>query len=114
MKLTTKKERTASLNRKILLRSLVDELWNHMPLIEYRFHETRKWRFDLAIPGPKLALEIQGLGPGGAMGAHQRIGYMEKEHEKIASAVSMGWRVMFCTWRAVENGTALKWLKAAL
>lgn len=30
------------------------------PVAEYRFHETRKWRFDHAWPDRKLALEIDG------------------------------------------------------
>lgn len=27
---------------------------------EYRFHPTRKWRFDFAIPHIKVAIEIEG------------------------------------------------------
>ena len=27
---------------------------------EYRFHKTRKWRFDYALPSFKIALEVEG------------------------------------------------------
>lgn len=30
---------------------------------EYQFHETRKYRFDWAIPEYKIAIEYEGLGP---------------------------------------------------
>ena len=28
--------------------------------VEYRFHPTRKWRFDAAFPSEKVAVEIEG------------------------------------------------------
>src|ERR1044072_3735597 len=55
------------------------------PLPEYRFHPTRKWRFDFAWPEHKLALEIQG-GAWVAGSHHLCPGSVQKEHEKRNAA----------------------------
>ncbi|EPP5336614.1 hypothetical protein ACUSRM_000689 [Vibrio alginolyticus] len=31
-----------------------------VPMSEYRFHETRRWRFDFAYPDQQLAIEVEG------------------------------------------------------
>jgi hypothetical protein len=64
------------------------------PVYEYRFHPTRKWRMDLAWPEQKVYLEVQG----GVFtnGRHSRGAAMLKEWEKINTASSMGWRVLYC------------------
>ena len=31
-----------------------------VPMSEYRFHETRRWRFDFAYPEQLLAIEVEG------------------------------------------------------
>jgi very-short-patch-repair endonuclease len=62
---------------------------------EYRFHPTRKFRFDYAFPDKKLAIEIEG----GIWirGRHTRpIGYA-KDCEKYNIAALMGWRVIRVT-----------------
>lgn len=59
---------------------------------EYRFHPTRKFRFDYAIPSKKIAIEQEG----GAWtnGRHTRgKGYIS-DMEKYNLATSMGWRVL--------------------
>jgi hypothetical protein len=64
------------------------------PVAEYRFHPTRKWRFDYAWPEVRLALEVQGgIWTGGR---HVRGGALLKEWEKINTAATLGWRVMYC------------------
>lgn len=30
------------------------------PVSEYKFHESRRWRFDYAWPDHKIALEVEG------------------------------------------------------
>lgn len=58
---------------------------------EYRFHPTRKWRFDYADPENKIAVEIDG----GAFiqGRHTRgLGFI-KDQDKCNAAVVLGWRV---------------------
>ena len=59
---------------------------------EYRFHATRLWRFDLLHL--KLAVEIEGIGPAGTAGRHQRIGGFQADLEKYAEAWADGWRVL--------------------
>ncbi len=62
------------------------------PKCEYRFDPDRKWRFDLAWPVQKVALEIDG----GLFveGAHNRglalLGQMEKQN----AAVLQGWKIL--------------------
>ena len=64
------------------------------PVYEYRFHPTRKWRMDMAWIDQKVFLEVQG----GIFvrGRHSRGAAMLKEWEKINTASSMGWRVLYC------------------
>lgn len=59
---------------------------------EYRFHPTRKWRFDYAIPDKMIAIEYNGI-----MSAKSRhttvIGY-SNDLEKINQAQLLGWKVL--------------------
>lgn len=55
---------------------------------EHVFHPTRKWRFDYAFLGPKLAIEIDG------QGRHQSYVGFRGDCEKFNSAVLHGWRVL--------------------
>jgi len=62
------------------------------PAQEYRFHPTRKWRFDLAYPDKKIAIEAEGGVWTG--GRHTRGGGYTKDAEKYNAAVVLGWRVL--------------------
>lgn len=79
---------------------------------EYRFHPTRKWRFDLAWPELKLALEIDG----GLYvnGGHSRGKAREGDYEKDAAAMALGWRVMRVSTGQLKSGLALLWIKAVM
>jgi len=60
---------------------------------EYKFHPTRKWRFDFCFAN-RVALEVQGgLFSGGR---HSRGASLLKEHEKLNNAACMGYRVLYC------------------
>lgn len=64
------------------------------PEFEHRFHETRKWRLDLAWPAEKVCLEVQG---GIFMrGRHTRGAALLKEWEKLNTLAARGWRVLYC------------------
>lgn len=65
------------------------------PVTEHRFHSTRRWRFDLAWPDRKVAVEIDG--GGWVNGRHSRGGGIEKDAEKFAEATLLGWRVFRCS-----------------
>lgn len=63
------------------------------PVRECRFHPTRRWRFDLAWPDLKVAVEVDGIGFG-----HQSIAGRKADNEKQNHAVLDGWSVFrFCT-----------------
>ena len=66
-----------------------------VPRLEYRFHPTRKWRFDYAWLEIQLAIERQG--GVWTRGKHARGAGMLKDHEKLNAAQMMGWRVLQCT-----------------
>lgn len=100
---------------------------------EYRFHPTRKWRFDFAIPSLKIAIELDG---GEAMrtvtcancganparmttkkgstvirlggGHHTPDGY-RRNREKMNEAVLLGWAVLGASGKQVEDGDAVEW-----
>lgn len=63
------------------------------PLYEHAFHPHRKWRFDLAWPDERVAIEVQG----GLFvhGRHTRGAALIAEHEKLNHAAMLGWRVLF-------------------
>jgi len=82
------------------------------PLAEYRFHATRKWRFDFAYPDLKLAIEIEG----GIWrrGRHNRASGFVRDAEKYNEAAISGWRVLRIPTNMVEDGTGLVYLERAL
>lgn len=90
---------------------LVDELLRQLkalkvpkPELEVRFHDTRKWRFDLCWRERLLAVEIDGGTFCG--GRHVRPAGYEKDCEKINEAILLGWRVLRFTSRQVKSGEA--------
>ena len=73
---------------------------------EYRFHPTRKWRFDLCLPSCMVAVEQEGAVWTG--GRHTRgSGYL-KDMEKYNEAAILGWFVLRFTPEQIRNGTALR------
>ena len=74
------------------------------PVAEFRFHRTRKWRFDWAWPAYRIALEVDG----GlfVQGRHSRGAGQLADFEKINEALIHGWRVFRCTPKQVRNGEA--------
>jgi hypothetical protein len=62
---------------------------------EYVFHETRKWRFDWAIPAEKIAVEFEGgiFIKSGNKGHRSAQGIM-RDIEKYNAAAAAGWRVV--------------------
>lgn len=62
---------------------------------EYKFHPTRKWRFDYAIPAHKIALEVEGGVWTG--GRHTSPKGFLGDMEKYNTATAMGWRLLRTT-----------------
>lgn len=82
------------------------------PEVEFRFHPTRRWRFDFAFPLKGLAVEVEGITHGG--GRHQRAAGFEEDCRKYAAAMVLGWRVLRVTPRMVQTGEAIGLILALL
>ena len=82
------------------------------PEAEFKFHPTRRWRFDFAWPTESLAVEVDG----GAWvnGRHSRGSGVEKDCEKYAEAMCAGWRILRVTPKHVHSGEALAWISRLL
>lgn len=59
---------------------------------EHKFHPTRRWRFDYAIPAHKIAVEVEGGVWTG--GRHTSPKGFLNDMEKYNTATVMGWRVL--------------------
>ncbi|MEW6507202.1 MAG: DUF559 domain-containing protein [Bacteroidota bacterium] len=72
---------------------------------EYKFHPTRKWRFDFALPNQKVAIEFEG-GVFLPKARHTSMVGYSKDVEKYREAVLLGWKVLRYTAKdlAVRNG----------
>ena len=81
------------------------------PTPEYQFSE-RKWRFDWAWPGAKLALEIDGAI--WTNGRHTRGSGRLGDMEKMNAAATMGWRVIYRTPGQVYTDETARLLRAAI
>jgi len=68
---------------------------------EYRFHPTRRWRFDFAFPKQKVAVEVEG----GAYtrGRHTRGSGFTADCEKYSHAAAMGWKVLRFTGEQITR-----------
>jgi very-short-patch-repair endonuclease len=83
-----------------------------VPVAEFRFHPTRKWRFDWAFAARSVAVEVEG----GAFtqGRHTRGAGFEKDLEKYAEAAILGWAILRVTPRMVADGRALGYVARLL
>jgi very-short-patch-repair endonuclease len=82
------------------------------PEAEFRFHPTRRWRFDWAFRAESLAVEIEGGAWVG--GRHTRGAGYVKDLEKYNCATLLGWRILRFTPQQVKSGEALNVLTEAL
>ena len=64
------------------------------PELEHRFHSVRRFRFDFAYPGYKLAIEVEGAIFKQGGGRHNRGAGMKTDMVKYNLANEMGWRVL--------------------
>jgi hypothetical protein len=82
------------------------------PVREYRFHDTRRWRFDFAWPEYQVAAEVEG----GVFtkGRHTRGPGFVKDCEKYNEAALLGWIVLRFPSPMISSGEALAMLERAL
>lgn len=81
------------------------------PMREFRFCK-RLWRFDLAWPERKLAVEVEGGTWTG--GRHTTGSGFEKDAEKYNEAIVLGWRVLRVTPKMIDDGRALALIGRAM
>jgi very-short-patch-repair endonuclease len=79
---------------------------------EHRFHPVRRWRFDLAFPAQRVAVEVDGGAWVG--GRHTSGAGFSEDCIKLSTAAAFGWRVLRFTPRQVHDGDALALVIAAL
>jgi very-short-patch-repair endonuclease len=79
---------------------------------EYRFHSTRRWRFDFAWIDRMLAVELNG--GTWVRGRHNRGSSVQGDYEKLNAAQLLGWRVLQFTAAQVDDLTALATVQEAL
>lgn len=97
------------------VKMLVAEIIQHKlprPVEEHKFHPDRRWRFDLAYPEQKVAIEVHGgIWTGGRHGR----GYgFENDREKMNEAQIMGWKVLEYSTGQVMDGVPILDLKRVL
>jgi very-short-patch-repair endonuclease len=78
-------------------------------MMEFRFHPTRRWRFDFAFERIKFAVEVEGGTWSG--GRHTTGSGFEKDCEKYAEALALGWRVLRVTSTMVKKRTAINYIE---
>jgi len=94
---------------------------------QFRFHPTRRWRFDFAWPARKVAVEVEGgvsyakvFSPKGApiIGHHIHPAGYENDCEKYNEATLLGWRLIRVTPKMVgsmrKGGSATEYIRRAL
>jgi very-short-patch-repair endonuclease len=82
------------------------------PQTEFRFHPTRKWRFDFCFPVERIAVELQG----GVWtdGKHGRGSGIRKDYEKLNAAQLLGYMVLQYSSDMVRDGLALADIEQAI
>ena len=83
-------------------------------IAEYRFHPKRMWRFDFACVHEKFAVEIDGIVYRGNKGGHQTPKGMERDREKDAEAMILGWKVLRITPKMMRSGLAYVYIERLL
>lgn len=89
------------------------------PVCEFRFHETRLWRFDFCWPDLMIAVEYQGINWKPKKGqennsGHQSIDGLRNDCEKFTEASLAGWRLILITAETVSSGQAVEWVRWAI
>ena len=80
---------------------------------EFRFHPTRRWRFDYAFPEMLIAVEIEG-GTGRVRGRHLRTLGFREDCTKYNEAAMLGWMVLRGDAKMVKDGSLLAMVERAI
>lgn len=83
-----------------------------MPITEYRFHDTRRWRMDFAWPEEMVYLECDGAI--WTQGRHTRGTGWFRDTEKINHAAALGWRLMRASPATLCTSDTIELVRTAL
>ena len=78
---------------------------------EHCFHPARKWRFDFAHPGLRIAIEIEGVSTG--ISRHQTIPGYRGDCRKYNEAALLGWRLFRFTYEMLNEDRTYKLIDLA-
>ena len=83
-----------------------------LPTPEYKFCDTRRWRFDYCWIDKKIALEVEG----GVWtnGRHTRCSGFIKDMEKYNNAALLGYRIIKCTPTSLMDKENIKLIENIL
>jgi hypothetical protein len=83
-----------------------------LPVAEWKFHPTRKWRWDWAWVDAKVALEQQG----GlwSFGRHSRPEGQLSDFEKFSEGAALGWRLILVQPKDLCSPRTLEWIRQCL
>lgn len=76
------------------------------PKAQWPVCDFRKWRFDIAWPDRKIAVEVNGLFSSGGASRHCRPMGHARDCEKLTVAAALGWRVLVFTTEDLRNRPA--------
>lgn len=79
---------------------------------QHRFHEGRRWAFDLASLEWKLAIEIQGVDH--RRRGHQSVKGFKNDCQKFSAAFGMGWTVVPILHSMIADGSACELIASGL
>jgi very-short-patch-repair endonuclease len=83
-----------------------------VPVGQFRFCPTRRWRADFAYPASMLLIEADGGTWSG--GRHVRGSGFEADCEKTSAAAALGYRVIRVTRKMIQSGLAVELIAQAL
>lgn len=104
------KRKTSPLEDRLLRQ--ITEASLPLPEREFRFHPTRKWRFDFAWPNLMVAVEVEGAVFSG--GRHSRGAGMVADMCKYNTAALLGWTVLRVASPHIARGDAIEWIIEAV
>lgn len=72
---------------------------------EYRFHDTRRWLFDIALPEYKIAIEYEGIT--GGKSRHTTVTGYTGDCDKYNEGQMLGWIILRFTAKNVKGAHAV-------
>lgn len=96
-------------NSEALMRYLVQELGFALEVPFGGIDRRRRWRWDAARVGERVAVEYMGYGPG-----HTYRAGVDRDYRKTSEGQLLGWIVILCNAESVDDGMCLRYVEQAL